>query len=90
MPITNNDQRRLLEEAKELVRGGALIPPHLNYVQQLHRYEKQTQNAALSRLHGLRHGYAAERRDMLQAWSDHLDSLRTGGNVVAIKPSLLG
>ncbi len=34
--------------------------------------------------------YAAERRDMLQTWSDHLDSLRTGGNVVTIKPSLLG
>lgn len=28
--------------------------------------------------------YAAERRDMLQSWSDHLDSLRKGDNVVAI------
>ena len=28
--------------------------------------------------------YAAERRDMLQSWSDHLDGLRTGDNVVAI------
>jgi len=61
VPITNDDQRRLLEEAKALVSGGALIPPHLNYVQQLHRYEKQTQKAGLSRLHGLRHGYAQRR-----------------------------
>ena len=53
VPITNDEQRRLLVEAKALARGGALIPPHLNYVQQLHRYEKQTANAGLSRLHGL-------------------------------------
>lgn len=29
--------------------------------------------------------YATERRDMLQSWSDHLDSLRRSDNVVAIK-----
>ncbi len=61
VPITNEDQRQLLQEVKALARGGALIPPHLNYVQQLHRYEKQTQKAGLSRLHGLRHGYAQHR-----------------------------
>ncbi len=61
VPITNDDQRRLLEEARALARGGALIPPHLNYVKQLHRYEKQTANAGLSHLHGLRHGYAQRR-----------------------------
>jgi site-specific recombinase XerC len=61
VPITNNGQRRVLEEAKGLARGGALIPPHLNYVQQLHRYEKQTSKAGLSRLHGLRHAYAQRR-----------------------------
>ncbi len=58
VPITNDDQRQLLEEARVLARGGALIPPHLNYVRQLRRYEKQTQKARLSCLHGLRHGYA--------------------------------
>ena len=61
VPITNADQRGLLEEARALAKGGALIPPHLNYVQQLHRYEKQTAKAALSRLHGLRHAYAQRR-----------------------------
>ncbi len=61
VPVTNDDQRRLLEEVKALARGGALIPPHLNYVQQLHRYEKQTAKAGLSRLHGLRHAYAQRR-----------------------------
>ena len=61
VPITNEDQRRLLEEVKTLARGGALIPPHLNYVKQLHRYEKRTAKAGLSQLHGLRHGYAQRR-----------------------------
>jgi integrase len=61
IPITHEDQRLLLDDAQALVRGGALIPPHLNYVQQLHRYEKQTAQAGLSRLHGLRHAYAQRR-----------------------------
>jgi len=61
VPITNEGQRRLLEEVKALARGGALIPPHLNYVQQLHRYEKHTAKAGLSQPHGLRHGYAQRR-----------------------------
>jgi len=61
VPITNEDQRQLLKDAKALAKGGALIPPHLNYVQQLHRYEKQTAKAGLSQLHGLRHGYAQRR-----------------------------
>jgi site-specific recombinase XerC len=61
VPITNEDQSRLLEEVKALARGGALIPPHLNYVKQLHRYEKNTAKAGLSQLHGLRHGYAQRR-----------------------------
>jgi hypothetical protein len=59
--ITNKEQRELLEEVKALARGGALIPPHLNYVKQLHRYERQTRDAGLSRLHGLRHEYAQRR-----------------------------
>ena len=61
VPIANEDQRRLLDDVKALARRGALIPPRLNYVQQLHRYEKQIQKAGLSRLHGLRHGYAQRR-----------------------------
>ena len=30
-------------------------------MEQLHRYESQTKKAGLSRLHGLRHGYAQRR-----------------------------
>ncbi|MBT5218095.1 MAG: integrase [Woeseia sp.] len=68
VPITTDDQRRLLEEVKTLARGGALIPPHLNYVKQLHRYEKQVRHAGFSRLHGLRHEYAQQRYLELTGW----------------------
>ena len=68
VPITNDEQRQLLDEVKALARGGALIPPHLNYVKQLHRYEKQLRKAGLSRQHGLRHGYAQRRYLELTGW----------------------
>jgi len=61
IPITNDEQRHLLEKVKVLARGGSLIPADKNYVQQLHRYEHQTARAGLMKLHGLRHGYAQQR-----------------------------
>ena len=68
VPITNDDQRRLLEEVKAFVKGGSLIPAQLNYVQQLHRYERQLRNVGLSKLHGLRHAYAQQRYEELTGW----------------------
>lgn len=61
VPITNGVQRWLLAEVRALAGGGALIPPKLNYVQQLYRYDRLTRKAGLFRLHGLRHGYAQRR-----------------------------
>jgi integrase len=68
VPITNDEQRQLLEGIKDLAKGGSLIPAQLNYVQQLHRYERQLRNVGLSRLHGLRHGYAQRRYRELTGW----------------------
>ena len=68
VPIRNDEQRQLLKEVLALARGGALIPPHLDYVKQLHRYERQIRNASLSRQHGLRHGYAQRRYFELTGW----------------------
>ncbi len=68
VPISNDEQRQLLNEVLALARGGALIPPHMNYVKQLHRYEKQLRKAGLSRQHGLRHGYAQRRYLELTGW----------------------
>ena len=53
VPITNEDQRLLLDEVKALAKGGSLIPAKLNYVQQLHRYERQLRNVGLSKLHDM-------------------------------------
>ena len=61
IPIRNDEQRRLLDEIKALVKGGSLIPAQLNYVQQLNRYDRQLRNVGFSKLHGLRHGYAQRR-----------------------------
>ena len=47
---------------------GALIPSGRNYVQQLRVYERQTTNAGLSKLHGLRHAYAQARYEELTGW----------------------
>ncbi len=66
--IRNDEQRQLLEEVRELVKGGSLIPAHLNYVQQLNRYQRQLRNAGLTKLHGLRHAYAQQRYFELTGW----------------------
>ena len=61
VPITNEQQRQVLAEARALAKGGSLIPAHLMYIQQLHRYERQARKVGMSKLHGLRHGYAQSR-----------------------------
>jgi integrase len=61
IPITNDAQRRLLDEVRALAKGGSLIPSHLKYIQQQHRYDRQTRKVGMSKLHGLRHGYAQRR-----------------------------
>ena len=45
VPVRNDAQRALLDEARRLVGGGALIPPGRNYRQQLKVYESQTREA---------------------------------------------
>ena len=68
VPIRNDEQRQLLAEVKDFVNGGSLIPAQLNYVQQLHRYERQLRNVGLTKLHGLRHAYAQRRYEELTGW----------------------
>ena len=55
IPVRNESQRKLLDEARRLAGGGALIPPDRNYRQQLKIYENRTREAGLYRMHGLRH-----------------------------------
>ena len=68
VPVRNAAQRKLLDEARRLVGGGALIPRHRNYRQQLKVYEDQTGEAGLYRMHGLRHGWALRRYEEITGW----------------------
>ena len=61
IPIRNDAQRDVLRRAHLVAGKGSLIPAHLMYVQQLRLYEKTTEAAGLSKLHGLRHRYAQVR-----------------------------
>ena len=55
IPVLKESQRRLLDEARAFAGGGAMIPGHRNYKQQLEVYERQTKDAGLKRMHRLRH-----------------------------------
>ena len=68
VPIRTEEQRQLIEQAKKLAGTGSLIPGHLQYIQQLRIYERQTANAGLSKMHGLRHSYAQNRYQELTGW----------------------
>ena len=68
VPIRNDEQRRLLEDVRKLARGGALIPPDRNYVEQRNRYDRQVRDAGIKNPHGLRHAYAQRRYEELTGW----------------------
>ena len=68
VPVLTESQRRLLDEARALAGGGALIPPGRNYAEQRKVYEDQTSAAGLDRMHGLRHRYALDRYEDLTGW----------------------
>ena len=66
--MLTDGQRKLLDEARQLAGGGALIPPGRNYAEQKRVYEDETRRAGLSRNHGLRHAYALDRYEDLTGW----------------------
>ena len=68
VPVLTDGQRRLLDEARRLAGGGAMIPPGRNYAEQKKVYEDQTRAARLGRMHGLRHAYALDRYEDLTGW----------------------
>ena len=68
IPVWNDAQREVLDAARRLVGGGAMIAPGRNYAAQRRVYEKQTAAAGLERNHGLRHAYAQDRYEGLTGW----------------------
>ena len=69
IPIRNQEQRQVLDEAKQLAGRGSLIPADRNYVEQLRRFEFQCANAGIHRVHGYRHQYAQTRYRELTGWA---------------------
>ncbi|MBL8529146.1 MAG: integrase domain-containing protein [Burkholderiales bacterium] len=69
IPIRNVEQRRLLDEAKDLAGGGSLIPADKRYVEQLRRFEDQCGKADIRRVHGHRHQYAQTRYREITGWA---------------------
>ncbi len=69
VPIRTQEQRALLEQAKQLAGLGSLIPGGRQYIEQLRIYERHTANAGLSKMHGLRHAYAQQRYQELTGWA---------------------
>ena len=80
IPVLRDEQRRLLDEVRALVGGGALIPPHRNYREQLRVYETQTRDAGLTNMQGLRYAYAQRRYEEITGWKPPLagDPPRSG------------
>ncbi len=68
VPILKDEQRQLLEEVRALAKGGALIPPDQNYIEQQNRYDRQIRTAGIKNPHGLRHRYAQKRYEELTGW----------------------
>ena len=68
IPVRTDEQRSVLDRARQLAGNGSLIPSSRNYRQQLRIYERHTANAGLSKMHGLRHAYAQQRYQELTGW----------------------
>ena len=68
IPVRTDEQRSVLDRARQLAGNGSLIPSARNYRQQLRIYERHTANAGLSKMHGLRHAYAQQRYQELTGW----------------------
>jgi len=69
IPIRNEEQRRVLDEAKRVASRGSLIPADQRYVEQLRRFEYQCARAGSHRVHGHRHHYAQTRYREITGWA---------------------
>jgi integrase len=68
IPIINETQRELLNQAKALADKGSLIPVEMSYKDQLNRFKAQTAFAGIDRVHGFRHAYAQARYAEMTGW----------------------
>lgn len=68
IPIRTEEQRRLVDAAKALAKGGSLIPGQLSYKEHLRRFRTQCDRAGIHKVHGHRHRYAQQRYQELVGW----------------------
>ena len=68
IPIRTEQQRAVLEEARQLAGKGGLIPADKSYKDQLERFKAQCQAGGIYHVHGLRHKYAQDRYRELTGW----------------------
>jgi site-specific recombinase XerC len=69
IPIHNDEQRRVLDEAKQFAGRGSLIPADMSYIKQLRRFEHQCRASGIHDVHGHRHQYAQTRYRELTGWA---------------------
>ena len=69
IPIRNEEQRQVLDEAKRFAGRGSLIPADMRYVEQLRCFEHQCAKAGIHGIHGHRHQYAQMRYREITGWA---------------------
>lgn len=71
IPITTNEQRCWLNDAKALVtyKTQSLIPPDKSYENYLNATYKYYERKGIHKTHGLRHAYAQQRYQELTGWA---------------------
>ena len=68
IPILNQHQREILDQAHRIAGNDSLIPNHKTYSQQRNYYDHQCRQLALRNMHGVRHMYAQHRYEELTGW----------------------
>ncbi len=68
IPIRNDQQRKLLVQAREMVGTQSMIPADKTYIQHRKAFEHQALKHGITNVHGLRHRYAQIRYAELTGW----------------------
>ena len=65
VPLQSLNTFHIVAKAHALAGSGSMIPPDKKYVTWLSTYKEATRVIGARKLHGLRHGYAQQRFEML-------------------------
>ena len=68
IPVLTKEQRNVLDRAWKIARRGSMIPKQQSFKQWKSFYKRTISKCGLENLHGLRHGYAQRRYEILSGW----------------------